>query len=83
MGGITSRGLIPESPVFIDKVLDQYEWKEGAKKTMNAARYIDLLDDVGIPAMKRLFPNDDHIFQDDTSHIHRIRAATEFVEENR
>ncbi|CAF2840204.1 unnamed protein product [Rotaria sp. Silwood2] len=80
--GISSKGLIPESPLFIDEFLDQYEWKKGAKKTMNAARYIDLLEVVGVPPMNQLFPGNDYIFQDDTSSIHRSLAVIKFVEEN-
>ncbi len=52
------------------------------KKIMNGSRYIDLLNNVAIPAIKQLFPNDDYIFQDDTSRIHRTPAVRKFVEEN-
>lgn len=80
-GGLTTRGLVPDSPLFIDEFLDQYEWQKGEKKTMNAARYIDLLEQV-VPEMEELFPNKDYIFQDDTSRIHRTSAVVKFVEEN-
>lgn len=43
-GGISSRGLIPETPLFIDEFLDQYQWNRGEKKTINADRYIDSLE---------------------------------------
>jgi hypothetical protein len=81
-GGLTSNGLIPTTPLFIDEFLDQYEWGKGESKTMNGDRYIDLLNDVAIPAMNQLFPNNDYIFQDDTSRIHRTPAVRQFVEEN-
>ncbi|CAF1331480.1 unnamed protein product [Rotaria sordida] len=79
--GLTSRGLIPESPLFIDEFLNGYEWKKGEKKTINATRYIDLLEQV-VPAMEQLFPDNDYIFQDDTSRIHRTPPVLKFVEEN-
>ncbi len=41
-----------------------------------------LLNNVAIPVIKQLFPNDDYIFQDDTSRIHRTPAVRKFVEEN-
>jgi len=40
------------------------------------------LEQVGIPAMEQLFPDNDYIFQDDTSRIHRTPAVRTFVEEN-
>ena len=49
---------------------------------MNGCRYIDLLNNVAIPAIKQLFPNDDYIFQDDVSRILRTSAVKKFVEEN-
>ena len=81
-GGLTSKGLIPAAPLFLDEFLDEYEWRKGETKTMNGSRYIDLLRNVAIPAIEPLFPNDDYIFQDDTSRIHRTPAVIKFVEEN-
>jgi hypothetical protein len=31
-GGLTSKGLIPATPLFIDEFLNQYEWRKGEKK---------------------------------------------------
>ncbi|CAF4960996.1 unnamed protein product [Rotaria sp. Silwood1] len=61
---------------------DQYEWGKGAKKTINAHRYIDLFEEVDVPTMKQLFPDNDYIFENDTSRIHRTSGVTNFVEEN-
>jgi hypothetical protein len=81
-GGLTSKGLIPATPLFLDEFLNDYEWRKGEKKTMNGSRYIDFLNNVAIPALKQLFPNDDYIFEDDTSRIHRTPAVRKFVAEN-
>ncbi|CAF3851739.1 unnamed protein product [Rotaria sp. Silwood1] len=59
-----------------------YEWGKGAKKTINAHRYIDLFEEVDVPTMKQLFPDNDYIFENDTSRIHRTSGVTNFVEEN-
>ncbi|CAF1210893.1 unnamed protein product [Rotaria sp. Silwood1] len=81
-GGISSKGLIPEVPLFIDEFLEQYEWKQGNKKIINAGQYTDLLEEVSVPAMQQLFPDNDYIFEDDTSRIHHTAAVKKFVEEN-
>ncbi|CAF3468809.1 unnamed protein product [Rotaria sp. Silwood2] len=81
-GGLTSKGLIPATPLFIDEFLNQYEWRKDEKKTMNGGRYIDLFNNVAKSAVKQLFPNDDYIFQDDTSRIYRTPVVRKFVEEN-
>ena len=81
-GGLTNKGLIPATPIFLDEFFNEYEWRKGEKKTMNGSRYIDLLKNVAIPAIEQLFPHDDYIFQDDTSRIHRTPAVIKFVEEN-
>ena len=65
--GISSKGLIAEVPFFIDEFLGQYEWKRDDKKTINSYQYIDLLEEVGVPAMQQLFPDSDYIFKDETS----------------
>ncbi|CAF1513443.1 unnamed protein product [Rotaria sordida] len=59
-----------------------YEWEKGAKKTTNGTQCIDLLEEVAVRAMKKLFPDNDHIFQDNASPIHRTSAVTKLVKEN-
>lgn len=81
-GGLTSKGFIPATPLFLDEFLDQYQWKKTEKKTMNGNRYINLLKNITIPAMEELFPNEEYIFQDDTSRMHRTSSGIQFVEEN-
>ncbi|CAF3718705.1 unnamed protein product [Rotaria sp. Silwood1] len=78
----TGRKLSARVYAFIDEFLDQYEWGKGAKKTKNAHRYIDLFEEVDVPTMKQLFPDNDYIFENDTSRIHRTPGVTNFVEEN-
>ncbi|CAF1624735.1 unnamed protein product [Rotaria sp. Silwood1] len=38
--------------------------------------------EVSVPAMQQLFPDNDYIFEDDTSRIHHTAAVKKFVEEN-
>ncbi|CAF1464854.1 unnamed protein product, partial [Rotaria sp. Silwood1] len=46
-GGISWNGLIPKkAPVFIDEFLDEYQWSKGKKRTINGARYEDLITNV-------------------------------------
>jgi hypothetical protein len=79
---ISTKGLIPEAPLFIDEFLEQCEWKRDDKKTINADQYIDLLEEVGLPAMQQLFSDNDYIVEDDISRIHGTAALAKFVEEN-
>ena len=80
--GLTSKSLIPATPLFLDEFLNEYEWRKGEKKTTNGSRYIDLLKNVAIPAIAQLSPHDDYIVQGDTSRIHRTLSVLKFVEEN-
>ncbi|CAF1544239.1 unnamed protein product [Didymodactylos carnosus] len=80
-GGISWNGLIPpEAPVFIDKFLDGYQWPKRAKKTINGARYADLISTIGYPSLMKKYRNRVPIFQDDAASIHRTPIVLQQID---
>jgi len=45
---------------------------------ITASDYVDILGDHMNPVVQMLFPNNDAIFQDDSSHIHSQRCSVWF-----
>ena len=79
-GAVSVRGLLPpESPIFVDQLLSQWEPKP---KSVNGQIYADMnKTDVG-PAAKVLYPRGDGVWQDDPATIHRCPAAIDAVAES-
>ena len=57
--------------MFIDEFLDGYQWPKHAKKTINGARYADLISTIAYPSVMQKYRNRVPIFQDDATNIHR------------
>ena len=80
-GGISWKGLIPkDAPVFVDEFLDGYQWSNGTKKTVNGARYEDLISNVAYPSVMKQHPKHQAIFQTDAAKIHRPAVVLQMVD---
>ncbi|CAF5005644.1 unnamed protein product, partial [Rotaria sp. Silwood1] len=76
LGGISWNGLIPKQvPVFVDEFLDRYQWPKGKKRTINGARYADLISNIAYPFILEKYPKHEAIFQDDAAKIHQTPAV--------
>ena len=49
---------------------------------VNGEYYVSLLRDKLIPECRRLYPDDNYIFQQDSAPSHRCRLAQQFLQEN-
>lgn len=50
--------------------------------TINAAKYINILEDNIWPVIVRHFPNNNYLFQDDNAPVHRARIVKEYTARN-
>jgi len=51
--------------------------------TINAAKYVEILDSCLWPVIARHFPDDNYCFQDDNAPVHRARLTKTFTDENK
>ena len=49
---------------------------------INAAKYIEIVDNFVWPVIARHFPNDNYIYQDDNTPVHRARILKGYFEQN-
>ena len=49
---------------------------------INAAKYIEIVDNFVWPVIARHFPDDNYIYQDDNAPVHRARIVKEYFEQN-
>ena len=50
--------------------------------TINAAKYVEILDSCLWPVIARHLPDDNYCFQDDNAPVHRARLTKTFMDEN-
>ena len=50
--------------------------------TINAAKYVEILDSCLWPVIAMHFPDDNYCIQDDNAPVHRARPSKTFTEEN-
>ena len=49
---------------------------------INAAEYIEIVENFVWPVIARHFPDDNYIYQDDNAPVHRARIVKEYFEQN-
>ena len=79
-GAITMRGLVPKNaPIFVSDLKKSYQ---PCPKTVNSQMYADMIKNKIAPAVKRLYPRNNAVWQDDGATIHRTQLALQTVEQN-
>ena len=80
--GISSKGMVPPlTPLFVDEVLGPWTNEDGSKvKNVNGVIYADMLESLDKPAVDKVYPKGDCIFQDDEAKIYRTADVLSTVD---